>query len=119
MEALTPFYEVNEALVAMGAEKLNLCMQCGDCVLANTAGICPVTSCHKGLLNGPCGGTNNGKCEIDSSIDCAWTLIYNRLEKTGRLDYMRKIQPPKDYSVMTKPRKYTHEAFRAAQESDE
>jgi ferredoxin len=80
-----------------------VCMQCGDCVLAQTAGICPVTSCHKGLLNGPCGGTNNGKCEIDSSIDCAWTLIYNRLRQIGRLDLMKAYCKPKNFQAMTKP----------------
>ena len=80
-----------------------VCMQCGDCVLADTAGICPVTSCHKGLLNGPCGGTNNGMCEIDSSIDCAWTLIYNRLKEIGRLDLMRTTCKPKNYHAMAKP----------------
>ena len=43
-----------------------VCGQCGHCVLGETAGICPVVSCHKGLMNGPCGGTNNGKCEVDT-----------------------------------------------------
>ena len=82
-----------------------VCMQCGDCVLADTAGICPVTSCHKGLLNGPCGGTNNGMCEIDSSIDCAWTLIYSRLKEIGRLDLMRTTCKPKNFHAMAKPGK--------------
>ena len=82
-----------------------VCMQCGDCVLADTAGICPVTSCHKGLLNGPCGGTNNGMCEIDSTIDCAWTLIYNRLKEIGRLDLMRTTCKPKNFHAMAKPGK--------------
>jgi len=82
-----------------------VCMQCGDCVLADTAGICPVTSCHKGLLNGPCGGTNNGMCEIDSSIDCAWTLIYNRLKEIGRIDLMRTTCKPKNFHAMAKPGK--------------
>ena len=80
-----------------------VCMQCGDCILAQTAGICPVTSCHKGLLNGPCGGTNKGKCEIDSTIDCAWTLIYNRLKEIGRLDLMHSICEPKNFHAMTRP----------------
>jgi len=83
-----------------------VCVQCGECVLGETGGICPVTSCHKGLVNGPCGGTNNGKCEVDSNKDCAWTLIYNRLEKYGRLDLMRKYQPPKNYNVEPQPGKY-------------
>ncbi|MEW6202393.1 MAG: methylenetetrahydrofolate reductase C-terminal domain-containing protein [bacterium] len=80
-----------------------ICMQCGECVLESTGGICPVTTCHKGLLNGPCGGTNNGKCEIDKEKDCAWTLIYKRLEKLGRLDRMRKYYPPKNYHAVLKP----------------
>jgi ferredoxin len=82
-----------------------VCMQCGDCVLAQTAGICPVTACHKGLLNGPCGGTNNGMCEIDSNIDCAWTLIYNRLKEIGRLDLMKSYCAPKNFQAMAKPGK--------------
>ena len=81
-----------------------VCAQCGQCILGQTAGICPLTACHKGLLNGPCGGTNNGKCEVDKNRDCAWTLIYNRLEEQGRLDLMRKYQPPKDFHASLRPR---------------
>ena len=92
------------------------CMACSDCILDQTGGICPMTICAKNLVNGPCGGTNHGKCEVDDEKDCAWTLIYNKLEKIGRLDYIRKIQPPKNYNVMTKPGKYTHEAFKEAKE---
>ena len=80
-----------------------VCEQCGDCVLAQTAGICPVTACHKGLLNGPCGGTNKGKCEIDSTMDCAWTLIYERLKEMGRLELMRTYCRPRNYQAATKP----------------
>ena len=82
-----------------------VCLQCGECVLASTGGICPVTICPKGLVNGPCGGTKDGKCEVDPTKDCAWTLIYNRLKKQGRLDQMRKIQKPKNYQAMTHPRR--------------
>jgi len=81
-----------------------VCSQCGQCILGETAGICPLTACHKGLLNGPCGGTNNGKCEVDKEKDCAWTLIYQRLKEQGRLDLMRKYQPPKNYQVVPRPR---------------
>jgi ferredoxin len=81
-----------------------VCAQCGQCILGQTAGICPLTACHKGLLNGPCGGTNDGKCEVDKEKDCAWTLIYQRLEKQGRLDLMRKHQSPRDYNVVLRPR---------------
>ncbi len=81
-----------------------VCAQCGQCILGETAGICPVTLCHKGLANGPCGGTNNGKCEVDKEKDCAWTLIYQRLKDQGRLDLMRKYHPPRNYQVVPRPR---------------
>ena len=81
-----------------------VCAQCGQCVLGEMAAICPITTCHKGLLNGPCGGTNNGKCEIDKEKDCAWTLIYNRLRDQNRLETMRRYQPPKNYQVAPRPR---------------
>jgi hypothetical protein len=61
-------------------------------------GVCPVARCAKGLLNGPCGGTNNGKCEINKDQDCAWVLIYNQLEGQGKLDKFKEILAPKDYS---------------------
>ncbi len=83
-----------------------ICHQCGTCVIGETGGICPVTSCHKGLLNGPCGGTNQGKCEIDSQKDCAWTLIYNRLTELGRLDLMRTLQKPRNFLGEPTPGKY-------------
>lgn len=85
------------------------CSACGDCVLDQTGGICPVTRCTKGLLNGPCGGTNNGKCEVDPEKDCAWTLIYQRLEKQGKLDLMRKYYPPRNFQVVIRPGKITME----------
>lgn len=80
------------------------CDQCGQCILGETAGICPLTACHKGLLNGPCGGTNKGKCEVDPEKDCAFTLIYERLKEQGRLDLMRKYHPPRNHQVMPRPR---------------
>ncbi len=83
-----------------------ICIQCGTCIIGETGGICPVTTCHKGLVNGPCGGTNGGKCEIDSNKDCAWTMIYNRLSEQGRLDAMRKYQKPRNHLGEPKPGKY-------------
>jgi hypothetical protein len=74
-----------------------VCTQCGACIIGETGGVCPVTSCHKGLVNGPCGGTNDGMCEIDKNKDCAWTLIYNRLKDLDRLDAMRKLQKPRNH----------------------
>lgn len=82
-----------------------ICTQCGTCVIGETGGICPVTSCHKGLVNGPCGGTNHGKCEIDFNKDCAWTLIYERLKELGRLDAMKKYQRPRNHQGEPKPGK--------------
>lgn len=74
------------------------CSLCGECLLDITGGICPITRCSKGLLNGPCGGAKDGKCEVDPEKDCAWELIYKRLADIGKLDKMREIQAPKDYS---------------------
>ncbi len=74
------------------------CKACGDCILHLTGGICPVARCAKGLLNGPCGGTNNGKCEISKDKDCAWVLIYNQLERLGNLEQFKKIIAPKDFA---------------------
>jgi ferredoxin len=88
------------------------CRSCSDCVLAETGGICPVTMCAKGLVNGPCGGTRNGKCEVDPEKDCAWTLIYNRLKNLGRLDRMEETLPPKKWSAQQHPAKIIHEAYK-------
>ena len=82
-----------------------ICTQCGTCIIGETGGICPVTNCHKGLVNGPCGGTNHGKCEIDVNKDCVWTLIYNRLKELGRLDSMRTYQKPRNHLGEPKPGK--------------
>ncbi len=65
------------------------CDQCGECFLNMTGGICPITACSKSLVNGPCGGTKNGKCEVDPDMDCGWERIFRRLEKQGRLDNLR------------------------------
>lgn len=75
------------------------CMECGDCVLEFTGGICPVARCAKMLLNGPCGGSVDGKCEISPDIPCAWQQIIERLSKLGRLDKLERIVAPKDWSV--------------------
>jgi len=83
------------------------CVQCGECVLAWTAGICPFTACPKGLLNGPCGGAKDGRCEVDPGKDCAWALIYKRLKKQGRLDNMRKYYTPRNFRAGLKPGKFS------------
>lgn len=75
------------------------CAACGDCVLGQFAGICPIVRCSKSLLNGPCGGSHDGICEIDPSIPCGWQQIYDRLETLGNLDALLEIKPPKDWSA--------------------
>ncbi|MDQ7778173.1 MAG: methylenetetrahydrofolate reductase C-terminal domain-containing protein [Planctomycetota bacterium] len=76
------------------------CMACGDCRLDKTAGVCPMARCSKNLLNGPCGGSANGKCEVNpQKIECAWQLIIDRMEKLGRLDELEAITPPNDWST--------------------
>jgi hypothetical protein len=73
-------------------------------MLELTGLICPVTRCPKSLMNGPCGGQDKGKCEVNRDKDCAWILIYNELKKQGKLDLLRKIKPPKDHLKTAKPR---------------
>ncbi|MBU1726273.1 MAG: methylenetetrahydrofolate reductase C-terminal domain-containing protein [Candidatus Omnitrophica bacterium] len=81
------------------------CSLCGECVLDITGGICPITLCPKGLLNGPCGGMDKGKCEVDKDKDCVWALIYKELDKKNKLEKMKEIQKPKDYKKSGKPHK--------------
>ena len=75
------------------------CAGCGDCMLAETGGICPIARCSKSLMNGPCGGTQDGKCEIDPDTDCAWAMIVERMEALGRVDELVEIKPPRDWST--------------------
>ncbi|HNW93153.1 MAG TPA: methylenetetrahydrofolate reductase C-terminal domain-containing protein [bacterium] len=72
------------------------CRQCGDCVLADTAGICPVTRCAKGLRNGPCGGAHDGHCEVEPDRDCAWQLILKRLTPEEK-ERLLGLRAPRDY----------------------
>lgn len=81
------------------------CSMCGECILAYTGGICPVTRCAKGLMVGPCGGVNNGKCEVDSNNDCAWVQIYKRMEQLGELEMLKKLDP-KNYAKTQKPSRH-------------
>lgn len=74
------------------------CLGCGDCMLYHFGGICPLARCSKQLLNGPCGGSMDGRCEISPDVECAWHLIVDRLTKFGTLDRLENIYPPKDWS---------------------
>ncbi len=87
------------------------CSGCGNCELAVFGGICPITRCSKKLLNGPCGGSQNGKCEVNPDIDCAWQLIIERLGMLGQLDNLKKYIPPKNWSTSNSggPRKLVRE----------
>ncbi|MEW5949024.1 MAG: methylenetetrahydrofolate reductase C-terminal domain-containing protein [Thermodesulfobacteriota bacterium] len=87
------------------------CAGCGDCILDRTGGLCPVARCSKGLFNGPCGGSVNGKCEINPDIPCVWQLIYDRLKDLNQLDKLDEILPAKDWGVSPHggPRKIVRE----------
>lgn len=81
------------------------CRTCGECLLGRTAGICPVTKCSKGLLNGPCGGSKDGKCEVDNTIDCAWINIFNQLKELDKLYLLEEISPIRSYKSKGKQQK--------------
>jgi ferredoxin len=102
-----PVFPANDSLFLGNMTRFQMfderCSLCGECILDKTGGICPVTACPKGLLNGPCGGTDNGKCEVSSDIDCAWVRIYDRMKKIDQLDDFRKVLEPKDWSASRKP----------------
>ncbi len=87
------------------------CGQCGNCVLHLTGGICPIARCSKSLLNGPCGGSQGGKCEISPEVDCGWQLIYDRMAKLGQLEKLSEVIPPKDWRTSRDggPRKIVRE----------
>jgi len=75
------------------------CAGCGDCLLAETGGICPVARCTKSLLNGACGGAKEGKCELDPERDCGWNLIYEQLKKLNKLELLKEYRSPRDYRL--------------------
>ncbi len=87
------------------------CAGCGDCELDTFGGVCPVTRCSKRLMNGPCGGSKNGKCEVSPDIDCAWQLIIDRLTALGQLDNLKRYIPAKDWrpSLSGGPRRLVRE----------
>jgi ferredoxin len=99
----TPIYPgVNTCFMGV-TEKRGLwterCQGCGDCILARTGGICPVSRCAKRIFNGPCGGSVKGSCEINKEIDCAWQLIIDRLKALNRLNDYEELSPIKDWST--------------------
>lgn len=104
-----PVYPSNDTMFIGEIERLGnyieTCKACGKCELGWSAGVCPITRCAKSLLNGPCGGAKDGKCEVNPENDCAWILIYERLREEDMLDTLIEIKDPKDYSTAANPRK--------------
>ena len=103
-----PVYPANNTFFVGQTERVGMfnemCRTCGDCVLGQTGGICPMTKCAKSLVNGPCGGQKNGKCEVNPENDCAWIKIYKRLEEIGQLDKLGHTREDKGYAKFSYPR---------------
>lgn len=99
----TPIYPgVNTCFLGATEERglwTERCQACGKCILARTGGICPVSRCAKRILNGPCGGSTSGHCEINKEVVCAWQLIIERLKNLGKLDDYEQLAPVKDWST--------------------
>jgi ferredoxin len=99
----TPVYPgVNTCFLGATEERglwTERCQACGSCLLATTGGICPIARCAKRLLNGPCGGSTAGKCEINQEVDCAWQLIVDRLKALEKMGDYEKLAPIKDWST--------------------
>ena len=103
-----PVYPSNNTLFLGESLKMGLfeeaCRLCGDCMLGRTGGICPITRCAKSLVNGPCGGSRNGKCEVNPDKPCAWIEIYNRLVALGQEDKLFAMREDKSYEKAAHPR---------------
>ena len=102
-----PTIVTTDTIMIAQTEKIGVyherCRACGQCLLNETGGICPITACAKSLLNGPCGGVIDGKCEVGNySQPCGWVAIYNRLKKLGQLENFMKYRPPRDWSLETR-----------------
>lgn len=97
-----PVYPANNTMFLGQVERVGIfheyCRMCGDCVLGDTGGICPIARCAKSLVNGPCGGQKNGKCEVCPDNDCAWVLIYRRMEATGQTEKLGRTRKTKGYA---------------------
>ena len=105
---------LNTKFMGMPTEQgvwMERCAACGDCILGLTGGICPIARCSKSLLNGPCGGSLDGHCEINPDVPCGWQLIYDRLASMNKLEVLMDIQPPKNWKTARDggPRKIVRE----------
>ncbi|MHC4660210.1 MAG: methylenetetrahydrofolate reductase C-terminal domain-containing protein [Planctomycetota bacterium] len=112
----TSFLGSNEAQ----GDYLELCAGCGDCILHLTGGVCPMARCSKQIMNGPCGGTSDGKCEISQDVDCGWYLIVKRLQELGKLEQYERIQAARDWTKGQAggPRRLTKETASLKAEED-
>lgn len=93
------------------------CQMCGDCILHLTGGVCPIARCSKSIMNGPCGGSEDGRCEINPDVPCGWQLIYDRLKAQNRLELLDTVIPPKNWKSGRDggPRKQTREDLRSGE----
>lgn len=92
---------VNTTFMGMPVEQgvwMENCLGCGNCVLEETMGICPIARCSKSMLNGPCGGSQFGKCEVSKDVECGWHLIVERMMKFDKFSALEEVKPPKDWS---------------------
>lgn len=103
-----PTYPSNDTMYLGEAVRFGVweeaCHFCGQCVLGQTGAICPITQCAKSLVNGPCGGQKNGKCEVNPENDCAWIKIYERLQATNQLEKLMQTREDKGYGKVSYPR---------------
>ncbi len=104
-----PVYSTNDSMFVGNMTRFQMfderCSLCGKCLLDKTGGICPITACPKGILNGPCGGCRDGRCEVRPDIKCAWVRIYERMKRLDRLQEFRDMTiDAKDWSAGIKPR---------------
>ena len=113
LETIPVFPGVNTEFFGATVEPgvwVEMCAGCGNCILHLTGGICPIARCSKSILNGPCGGSQDGKCEISPDVECGWALIVERMKKLGTLDRLAEIVAPRDWSTSRHggPRRVVH-----------
>jgi ferredoxin len=114
LESIPVYPGVNTEFFGAAVEPgvwVEMCAGCGNCILHLTGGICPIARCSKSILNGPCGGSIDGKCEISPDVDCGWYLIVERMKNIGTLEYLGELIPPRDWSTSRHggPRRVVHE----------
>ena len=106
-----PVFPANDTLFLGQIERAGIfreaCRMCGDCMLGQTGGICPVTQCAKSLVHGPCGGQRNGRCEVNPENECAWLRIYRKLKELDRLDLLEADRADKDYRSTAYPQAHS------------